>query len=591
MVCGKARRSTIVAHRFRKIFYLHLRRDLELLGSFWKTFCYLTMFVLAAALIGGPAQAKRLDLQRLQNRASGAVPIGIHFTMPLAHRRLIVEDLLWLSKITKLPDADQLSEIMDIKSAPLTGEIMVAWLLDRITIMTSSSQAPITLEISATDQKYSAAQHVKDGRFQPLLESALTEHKVFAFVRGFDWSWTTDKNNNGVLTFLYDSLIVIDKPSEPTQVPLIYLTQTLFDYYGTSSLPDRIMRLATYFHEAMHFSLSHTDCKGSLASTSFLVAGVGLGPVKEEYCDRGYYSAGGITAVIIHSLTSGCIECSNKELKRLIASEIEQLLKIKFKLKRPVKIAKSTELSETGDLTKDTFDYVPPRAILEALESYVRTIEMILYNDPADVGKGYNSFGGKINSRSELAAFGAWLRSLDEKHLIQDSATWSNGRLSSIERLHQAYDRIFTQPFLQKPDVASTRLWLQAVEHAEASGYNVPLASLLPCETMDGACAAGSKATASNPAPEMNTGSPYSTEIDYPARPRNLRDLIFRIRSADRDGNKLEALRLAEEQAELAEIAEVEATGRPGLVVASLRASIAVMAAGVATKVEILGNL
>jgi outer membrane protein OmpA-like peptidoglycan-associated protein len=416
-----------------------------------------------------PARTVRIpfDSALLVNGDPAAMPVGIRFmsTVPLETRRLILEDLAWLNELGPLPDSPLLGDLLGVTERPVTGAHLAAFVVQAIHTMVGA------------DFCTSGARLVASGAPTELAYIDDPESREFCLEEPTDWAWAAIQSAIGRRARQVDLVYIDGELMVPrrlgayfTGLVAINEASLASSYAEVAELP-REVRIVLLVHEAFHAmnDAYHITCdeRWMLGPQELVVGAIEWEPFERD-CDQiGYAGSYTIEAETMRLLAELCEDCTTEERERLSYHELESWSAVGLYADEPMEFEATDVLAETVGVTGKEFVIFPPRRFFEAMAEDSRYSHEL------------------CEDRDCRERWTAYLEETQELLKILDAAA-ETGQLP----------REWAAPSLREPiatpelDLAATTAWLAAASAAEATGYNVPLRFMVPCDQLASSCAA-----------------------------------------------------------------------------------------------------
>ena len=405
------------------------------------------------------------DMSVLVSADPAAMPVGIRFmsTVPLETRRLVIEDLGWLNELGPLPESDLLAGLLGISERPLTGAHLAAWVAQAIHTMVGPDFCTSGARLVASHEPIRL----------DFIEDA--ESREFCLEEPTDWAWSAIQTVVGRRARQVDLVYIDGELLVPRRIGgyiagLVAINEAaLADSYGEIAELPRQVRIVLLVHEAFHAvrDAYHIICneRWMLGPQETIVGAIEWEPYDRD-CDQvGYEGSYTIEAETMRLLAEMCEDCSTEEREALAYHELESWSAVGVFADAPMEIPPSGALSETVGITGTEFVVFPPRRFFAAMEEDSRYSYELC--EDRDCRQRWTTYLGETRKLLEILDEAAAAGRLPE--------VWAEPALSQA------------MPGLDL-DLAATSQWLAAAGAAEATGYNVPLRFMVPCDQVAASC-------------------------------------------------------------------------------------------------------
>lgn len=483
---------------------------------------------LLLAVTAVAAQAAPLDPDRVKNDDARAFPRGLYFhsSIPVERRRMLVEDLAWLAGAGPLADSDALADLLAIKRRPLSGAMLVAWLIERMVIVSANSLTsagsngyPVILsgarpdlgvlvfDARKQDEKLSenkankeSARRIYNEYAESVGASGIAGLRRESHVRP-DFNWrTADMANEEIDGWRIDDRILIATENSyanpASSYAAIYLTEAFWRQNYSQMPRHRIMRLALLFHEARHLDSRHPgDIDGHFpceegawprATDRLWLGGVRSLKYRSYVgCNWHHASAYGIEATFVRAMSQNCPACTSLDLDNLKNHEVGLRSVVQFRLRTPARIPNLPALRGEAGWAGLSIATVPPQIYFTALA------EWIDLSDRRD-GEVFDKYVAgprffppeREKWRQQVAALSGWIAGLDRQGFIDPEHSPSRwGKVVNDDPSKERRER-------PDPDEQNAVRWAMAAAKAGAEGFNLPLIWMPPCGKFGGGCGA-----------------------------------------------------------------------------------------------------
>jgi hypothetical protein len=482
--------------------------------------------------VADPARAAALDPELVKNRDARAFPRGLYFhsSVPIERRQVLIEDLAWLASAGPLKASGELANLLAMKRQPLSGAMLVAWLIERIAIVSAQPAAltghhghPVILSGARPD----LGVLVFGGRWGPQtpgprqqagLEEVgpVSDFRRIRLRREANYSWrnadTAQKELDG--WHIDDRVLIAASDAYANHAgndAIIYLTEPFWREYRDQTPHHRIMRLAILFHEARHLDGwrsgdidSHFPCEEDAwprATQGLRLSGASL-PTYQPIvgCNWHHASAYGIGAAFIRAVSQNCPACAPADLMALKSQEVLAWSSVQLRLRTPVRMPVIPALHDEKGWAGLTVTTVPPQVYFTARREQTTLYESRwkgLLDQYAANKSGPWPWWNEW--REQITALSAWIIELDRQRFIDPGRSLS--RWSKVANDDPSSER------RQRPEPGEQNAvdWIMAATKAKGEGFNLPLVWMPPCKTFNGGCSADTDAAPSQPAPLPQT--------------------------------------------------------------------------------------
>lgn len=339
---------------------------------------------------------------------------------------------------------------------PVTGAMMVAWLLEHVSSVTTPAR----------------------GCGETWIETRPDDNAPYLMVPtqgGCDYFAGATATRGAVTVHAHligDHLAVMRHVDEmrvvaPTGAwslfPVIYLNP---DHPLWTPVPDpgptdynHVDRLSMLFHEASHIASNshHGECGRESPDTNIWF-NVTPHTVCDNHLATSAYLVGGVVRLV---LAQNC--CDSLTRAGLFTLAVAELKGVRLPLRQPL-VFPATETFAALGFAGRSFDAVPPEAYLQALALWMDTF---LANSGCPCGQSIDDGPAQIRAMWSLA----------EKE-------WEAGNVAGPWSLLD-----LPEPSVVLAESHWAEVWLMRALEAAGSGYNVPLLWVVPCERFgDPAC-------------------------------------------------------------------------------------------------------
>jgi outer membrane protein OmpA-like peptidoglycan-associated protein len=418
-----------------------------------------------------PARLVRnpFDSALLVNDDPAALPVGIRFmsTVPLETRRLILEDLTWLNELGPLPDSPLLGDLLGLAERPVTGAHLAAFVVQAVHTMVGADFCTTAARLLASGAP-TELDFVDDPESRELcLEKPPREAVAWAAIQS-----AIGRRARQVDLVYIDGELMVPRRLGAYFTGLVAINEiSLESVLGAVADVPREVRIVLLVHEAFHamHDAYHISCDENwMLGTREMVFGAIEGPPAERDCDPlGYAGSYTIEAETMRLLAQLCEDCTTEMRETLAYYELDTWGAVGLPADQPLTFPESEALAGTVGLTGREFRIFPPRRFFEVMEEASRYTHELC--EDRDCRQNWTTY---LDETEEL------LRILD--------AAAETGQLPR-EWAAAALPEPMAMPDL---DLAATTAWLAAASAAEATGYNVPLRFMVPCDQLAPTCGA-----------------------------------------------------------------------------------------------------
>lgn len=425
--------------------------------------------VLAALALAAPgsashAEMRHLPIERMANDAPDALPVGIRFHSSVSqdNRRLVIQDLTWLSNLGPLGGTSRLSRAIGLGEGDASGAQLAAWIIGTIKVIGDIGGCPSEKQVIVSGlqagkgiklwpARSQGCRVTRDDLARVVGSTSSSLHAVNGGLRL--WRQADSEEADG---FVVDGYVVVSPSRNSLSPPIVVVNFDAHAAEGTPAL-SRVERLTTLAHEAMHVNDGGHGTCGGATWTSREAAPFGglrtLAPGTD--CDETLQGAYAVGAMVLGALAAGCRDCTARETYTIKARESASWMRLMARAR--------TTVAVSGPMA-GRYAMVPARPYFASLLEYAA-----LRRQACDAA-GCREMATRW--ATEVSATMAELASAESGGAF--ATPWSAPRLHPVSR--------------KAPDVAGAGAWLRAASQARAAGYNVALREVPPCSRFPGGC-------------------------------------------------------------------------------------------------------
>ncbi len=399
-----------------------------------------------------------------RNSDTAALPIGIRFRedVPVAIRKLIVDDFAWLAKLGPLQQTDHLTRLFGLP-VQISGPDLLAWYVHRVHAMGSGKICPrreLVLEpTSKTTWQMSDSFNLNCNDLPKGADAFVDIPTVGA------------DPGTGRAVYVGDQVMLAATAHE--SAPMINVVTNgsknlSFGANADDDIGERIYRLSVLAHEAFH-TIATDDAHYACDDLDYIFDGkfdvgyFGYGRNSgspAEDCDVGFKAYAAQTFVL-EALAASC-DCSARTRNTILQWATEIAAVSVVRLKEPWKVPDHADLRGTA-LAGKRFTDIP---IQPFFDLSVQLAE------------------GVAAAQQDCASNARCQKMIAQARAFSDLATAAFGQ--SPERLKQGW----RLPPGDKTEIDTdwAMVWLARAQRAAGSDYNVPLRWVTPCRNSPMGC-------------------------------------------------------------------------------------------------------
>lgn len=415
---------------------------------------------------GSDVKPRPVTVENFRNTDPGALPRGLYFDskLPVAWRRMLLDDFAWLSKLGELPRGAALAAALGLET-PLRGDQLLTWLLDRVVVIAGIKSSPEPVVLSAVlpgpARVASVAGDLTVAEEADVSAKVMGAKKIAYFTA--DARIASDKEINALR--IDDRYLLLARSATKgasNYFPVVFVDEQVFASKD-SILVDRITRLGILLHEASHLSglPDHHLCSTNNLDRVLHRNGFWSDRMRETSpCDDVTGGAYAVEASVRASLVAACSQCTIAD-KYGLANEVISKY-IESPLPSPVRIPAIRTSAHTRGLVGAVVSSLPPSSYFE------ESLALI------DLSEAMANSQGRTCPQCDV-----------ERGTLIDLRRWAKDQQPNIAcQTRECAVPKGTMPL--DTDVIATRKWLSAA--LQATSHNVPLMWVPRCEQFLGGC-------------------------------------------------------------------------------------------------------